>query len=150
MTDNKKTYKEMLTESGDIAIHPGKSCGVFSGLVLVVDDEPIMQKIAVKVLTEEGYDVLVAEDGEIGIRLFKSFCNHIRLVVLDMVLPKLSGKDVYLEMKKLKPDLKVLLNSGFKEDERVKQVLSLGVRHFIEKPYSFDQLSKAVKQAIEN
>lgn len=150
MTNNTNKYKQKLTELGDISIFPGKSYGAFSGLVLVVDDEPIMQRIAVKVLTDEGYDVLVAEDGEIGIQIFKSFSKQIRLVVLDMVLPKISGKDVYLEMKKLNPDLKVLLNSGFKEDDRVKQVLALGVRHFIEKPYSFDQLSKAVKKAIEN
>lgn len=120
-----------------------------TGLVLVVEDEPIMRKIAVKVLNEAGYEVLIAEDGRKGIELFKKHHNDIKLVLLDMVLPKKSGKDVYIEMKKIKPDVKVLLNSGFRKDKRVKEVFKLGIKHFIEKPYTFDALTKAIQRAIK-
>ena len=117
-------------------------------LVLVVEDEPIMRKIAVKVLKDNGYEVLVAENGQEGVDLFEKHHNDITLVLLDMVLPEKSGKDVYIEMKKIKPDVKVLLNSGFRKDKQVKEVLKLGIKHFIEKPYTFEALAKAVHAAI--
>ena len=120
-----------------------------TGLVLVVEDEPIMRKIAVKVLKEGGYEVLIAENGQEGVELFEKHHNDIQLVLLDMVLPKKSGKDVYIEMKKIKPDVKVLLNSGFRKDKRVKEVFKLGIKHFIEKPYTFDALAKAIQRAIK-
>ncbi|MCU0286759.1 MAG: response regulator [Acidobacteria bacterium] len=120
------------------------------GLVLVVEDEPIMRKIAMKVLIDEGYDVLTAENGEEGIELFKQHYENINLVLLDMVLPGQSGKDVYIEMKKINPGVKVLLNSGYKHDKRLTEAFELGVKHFIEKPYSLDELSTAIRKAIEN
>lgn len=120
------------------------------GLVLVIDDEPIMQKICVRVLNDAGFNVIVAEDGEQGLHVFSLFHEQILLVVLDMVLPKKSGKDVFIAMKKINTALRVLLNSGFKEDERVREVMKLGVKHFIEKPYSFAQLEEAVEKALRD
>lgn len=117
-------------------------------LVLVVEDEPIMRKVAVKVLKDAGHEVLIAENGEEGVELFEKHHNDIKLVLLDMVLPKKSGKDVYIEMKKIKSDVKVLLNSGFRKDKRVEEILQLGIKHFIEKPYTFDALAKAIHAAI--
>ena len=119
-------------------------------LVLVVEDEPIMRKIAVKVLKNAGYEVITAEDGSKGIELFKKHQDDIILVLLDMVLPKMQGKDVFIEMSKIKPDVNVLLNSGFSKDKQVVELLNLGVKHFIEKPYSLENLTKAINNAINN
>lgn len=118
------------------------------GLVLVVEDEPIMRKIAIRVLTSEGYEVLTAENGRQGIELYNLHYNEIKLVLLDMVLPDYSGKDVYIEMKKINPDVKVLLNSGFSHDRRLAEAFELGIKHFIEKPYTMEKLSCAVHKAI--
>ncbi|HLP48013.1 MAG TPA: response regulator [Candidatus Deferrimicrobium sp.] len=120
------------------------------GLVLVVEDEPIMRKIAKKVLVDEGYDVLTAENGERGIAQFRLHYNHIVLVLLDMVLPDQSGKDVYIEMKKINPLVKVLLNSGYRHDRRLAEAFELGIKHFIEKPYTLEKLSTAIHRAIES
>jgi len=120
------------------------------GLVLVVEDEPIMRKIAGKVLKDDGYEVLTAENGRQGIELFKAHYKHIELVLLDMVLPGPSGNEVYLEMKKIDPGVKVLLNSGFKNDRRLTEAFKLGIKHFIEKPYTLEKLSKAIRKAIED
>jgi DNA-binding NtrC family response regulator len=119
------------------------------GLVLVVDDEAIMRKIAVKVLDDAGFDVITAEDGEQGMELFREHHNKIQLVLLDMVLPKKLGRDVYLEMRDIKPDVNVLLNSGFEVDDAVEELLKLGVKHFIEKPYTFQALSSAIDKALD-
>ncbi|MCP4150061.1 MAG: AAA family ATPase [bacterium] len=118
------------------------------GLILVIDDEPIMRKIAVKVLEDSGYEVIAAEDGEVGLETYKKHYKRVRLVLLDMLMPKMSGKETYIEMKKINPDIVVLLTSGFRDDERVDEVLSLGVSDFIEKPYTFAQLSKAVDKIL--
>lgn len=120
-----------------------------NGLVLVVEDEPIMRKIAVKVLDNAGYDVITAEDGYEGINLFKKHHKKIKLVLLDMVLPKKPGKDVYLEIKNINPNVKVLLNTGFSKDKQVAELFQMGVKHFIEKPYSLEELAKAINKAIK-
>lgn len=59
-------------------------------------------------------------------------------------MPKKSGKEAYLEMKQIDPKLKVLLASGFRQDERVEAVLKLGVQGFVQKPYSLDTLSRSI------
>lgn len=121
-----------------------------NGLVLVVEDEPIMRKIAVKVLTNAGYDIITAEDGCAGVELFKKHHKEIVLVLLDMVLPKKPGKDVYIEIININPNVNVLLNTGFAKDKQVKELFQLGVKHFIEKPYSLDELSKAIHNAVND
>ena len=118
------------------------------GLVLVVDDEPIMRKIALNVLGNSGYDVITAENGEEAIKRFKQRQKDIKLVVLDLLMPDKSGKETYRELKQIQPDVKVLLMSGTKEDERVEELLKIGVKGFIEKPYTFPQLSLTVYDMI--
>jgi DNA-binding NtrC family response regulator len=119
-------------------------------LVLVIEDEPIMRKIAVKVLKNAGYEVITAEDGRKGIALFKKYQDDIILVLLDMVLPKMQGKDVFIEVSKIKPGVNVLLNTGFSKDKQVDELFNLGVKHFIEKPYSLENLTKAINKAIND
>jgi CheY-like chemotaxis protein len=121
-----------------------------SGLILVVDDEEIIRQTAQAILEECGYTVVLAHNGEEGVQVFKARHHEIKAVLLDMVMPKKSGKEAYLEMRAIDPDLKVLLSSGFKQDERVESVLDLGVRGFIQKPYSLDTLSRAIFAVIDN
>jgi PAS domain S-box-containing protein len=114
------------------------------GLILVVDDEENLRHLAKAILEECGFDVILAENGEEGVMIFKERHGEIRAVVLDMLMPKKSGKEAYLEMKQIDPKLKVLLASGFRQDERVEAVLKLGVQGFVQKPYSLDTLSRSI------
>ncbi len=118
------------------------------GLVLVVDDEPIMRKIAVNVLKNCGYDVIAAENGFIALEIFEKHHHDIKLVLLDLLMPKKSGKETYLEMRQIQPDVNVLLVSGAKRDTRIKELLKLGVRGYLEKPYTFFHLSRLVHKLI--
>jgi PAS domain S-box-containing protein len=120
-----------------------------SGLILVVEDEPIMRGVALKILKSSGYDVIMAQDGAEAIPLFKKHHQEIRLVLLDMLMPKKSGKEAYIEMRKINPDLKVLLNSGFRRDEMIEEVMKLGVSDFLEKPYTKMQLLRAVHNILQ-
>jgi two-component system, cell cycle sensor histidine kinase and response regulator CckA len=118
------------------------------GLVLVVDDEPIMRKIAVKVLKSSGYDVIAAENGFKALEIFEKHHTNIKLVLLDLLMPKKSGKETYIEMRQIQPDVNVLLVSGAKRDTRIKELLKMGVNGYIEKPYTFFRLSRVVHKLI--
>ncbi|MGM0419170.1 MAG: response regulator [Thermodesulfobacteriota bacterium] len=117
-----------------------------SGLVLVVDDEEIMRDLASDILKRCGFEVITAENGKKGLELYKENKNSIKFVLLDMVMPELSGKETFNALKNINPDVKVIICSGFKEDDRVKDVMSSGAHSFIKKPYSLVKLSEAVKQ----
>jgi two-component system, cell cycle sensor histidine kinase and response regulator CckA len=118
------------------------------GLVLVVDDEPIIRKIATNILVNSGYDVIDAEDGPQALERLKEHGEKICLVLLDLLLPGLSGKEIYLQMKQIQPEIKVVLVSGTKKDSRISELLEMGVLRYVEKPYTFAYLSHVVHDAI--
>ncbi len=105
---------------------------------------------AKEILSTCGYSVVLATDGQEGLDIFRQRHREIAVVLLDMLMPKMSGKETYLEMKKIDSNLKVLFSSGFKQDERVEEVLRLGVQGFIQKPYTLHVLSKAVHTVIDS
>jgi PAS domain S-box-containing protein len=119
-----------------------------SGLILIVDDEQHLRNTSKEILTSCGYEVITADDGLKGVEVFKERHQEITAVLLDMAMPVMSGKDAYVEMKKIDPNLKVLLSSGFKQDKRVKAVLKLGVSGFLQKPFSMLDLSKKMAEII--
>jgi len=114
------------------------------GLILVIDDEDIIRDISRAILTENNYDVLLAHDGVSGIEIYKEKHDEISAVLLDMSMPGMSGLDVYLELIKIKPEVKVLLSSGFRQDSRVTRTLEAGADEFISKPYGTKKLLKAM------
>jgi len=127
---------------------PEAGIPIGSGLILVVDDEAIMRKTAKNILEKLGYQVIVAEDGDEGVKAFAERSSEIKAVLLDMSMPKLSGKDAYVEMKKFEPGIKALLVSGFKKDERIQAALDLGINGFVQKPYTMQVLAQEVKKLV--
>ncbi len=120
-----------------------------NGLVLIIDDEKTMRNIAAEILKTCGYDVLLAENGLEGVRLFKKYHESIKAVLLDMVMPKISGKEAFIKMKAIDPDVKVILTSGFRQDDRVQKVLELGVEMFVQKPYTLEKLANAIDDVLK-
>lgn len=84
---------------------------------------------------ELGYAVITAEDGQDGVEKYKANQAEIDLVVLDMIMPKMDGKDCYYAIRKLNPTVKVVLSSGFTRNRSVSTLLDDGVAGFIKKPY---------------
>jgi CheY-like chemotaxis protein len=119
------------------------------GLILIVDDESVVRLIARDILTECGYDVLMAEDGRRGIELFRENQDLISAVLLDMAMPGMSGDEVLIELRKIQTDVKVLLTSGFRQDSRMEKALSLGNAVFIQKPYSIYEMSRKIKEITD-
>ncbi|MCG8571447.1 MAG: response regulator [Spirochaetes bacterium] len=141
----KSESQESLTEKSqkdEKEIYKGE------GTILVVDDEPPMRIIAKNILEECGYTVLLANNGQEGIDIYKKNMDKIKGVILDLIMPIKSGRDAFIEIKKMNPNAKVILVSGFKQDQRVTELKELGIDDFIQKPFTINKLSKAVYHMI--
>lgn len=112
-----------------------------SGKILVIDDEELILEVSVMMVQELGYSVMDANSGKDAIKIFKKHKDEIDIVILDMVMPDLSGEEVYDLLKEIKPDVKVLLASGYTFDKRAKTLIEQGCSGFIKKPYSIEELS---------
>ncbi|MCG8572348.1 MAG: response regulator [Spirochaetes bacterium] len=138
------TLSEEQVENQQFTIAKG------SGTILIVDDEEIVLKLAKNILKECGYTVLTAGNGEEGMEIFEKEYQHINAVLLDMAMPKMSGKEVYLKMKSIKPEIKALLASGYRQDSRIDEALQSGIDDFIQKPYTLVDLSHKIKRILTN
>lgn len=118
------------------------------GKILVIDDEEIIRMATTAMLEECGYEVITASSGNEGIELFGQFSDTIKLVILDMAMPGKTGKETYIDLKNIKPDVKVLLASGYEQDEHVNELLGLGVNGFIQKPFALAEISRKVSETI--
>lgn len=119
-----------------------------SGVILVIDDESFIRETTKKMLEKCGYTVYLAGDGEEGIEIYKEKRQEINLVLLDMSMPKISGKETYEEIKKINPNTKVIITSGYKLDNITSDTIKLDKTFFLQKPYSMVELSKKVKELI--
>ncbi len=120
-----------------------------NGGVLLVDDEQILRDLGRDLLEDLGYTVYLAEDGAEALEVFASNREDISLVMMDMVMPKMGGREAFLRMRELAPELKVLFCSGFHQEGTEKELLQLGASGFIQKPYNRSELSRAVAEALE-
>jgi two-component system cell cycle sensor histidine kinase/response regulator CckA len=117
------------------------------GLVLVVDDEAAVRKAASGMLEQAGFTVTTAANGKEAVALFEQDKERIVLVVLDLTMPELDGSACFRALRSLKPDVKVLLTSGYDEQDAV-HAFSGGLAGFLQKPFTFDELLAKVRAAL--
>jgi two-component system, cell cycle sensor histidine kinase and response regulator CckA len=117
--------------------------------VLVVEDERIMLRLLERFLSREGYQVLLAADGEQAI---DGYCRHkteIDVVLLDVGLPKVGGVDVLRRMKKENPDVRVVVASGYLDARTKAEMYRAGVKAFVDKPYLLPEMLETLRSATE-
>ncbi|MHB9133009.1 MAG: hybrid sensor histidine kinase/response regulator [Armatimonadota bacterium] len=119
-----------------------------SGTILFVDDERSLRELGDQVLSELGYTVLLATNGEEALAIYRKHRATIDLVVLDVVMPKMSGPDTFYALRTLNPSVKVVLSSGFTRDTNIDDMLSEGIISFLQKPYDLPTLSETIADAI--
>ncbi len=117
-----------------------------SGLILVVDDDHMVRRIVAGSLATLGYKTIEAGSGGEAVALYRAHHDEIRAVVLDMVMPDMPGRATYLALRAVDPDVAVLLMSGHTLNEQVQEILDLGVRLFVSKPYSIAVLAAAMAE----
>ncbi|MFN0158430.1 MAG: PAS domain S-box protein [Bacteroidota bacterium] len=117
--------------------------------ILVIEDEEILRSLIVDMLKKAGYLVLEARDGEEGVAVYTARKDEIDLVVSDMGLPKLSGEQVFRQLRKINPSVKVLFSTGFIREEKKKELLDAGAIDFIHKPYKIAEMLNGMRQALD-
>lgn len=115
------------------------------GIILLVDDESMLRQVADKMLTHLGYQVLQAADGAQALEIYRDKGHLIDLVILDLVMPGLSGQQTYEHLKALNPAIKVLFSSGYGEAEMAEGTDA----GFIPKPYTLETLSQKVAAILQ-
>jgi two-component system cell cycle sensor histidine kinase/response regulator CckA len=117
--------------------------------ILVVEDEEALCDLVRALLESKGYRVLTAVDGEGAIKLYRAHSEDIALVLSDMGLPRLSGEDVFLQMKAINPDLKIILVSGYLEPEVKARLIKSGAKGFVQKPYVPLEVLERIRETLD-
>jgi CheY-like chemotaxis protein len=118
-------------------------------VVLVVDDEEVVRNLARVALERHGYTVITAENGQEALEIFQEQRDRISLVLLDLTMPVMGGEETLAGLKKLRPDVPVLLSSGYSEWEAMRLFSAKGLTGFIQKPYPPARLVEALRNVLE-
>ncbi len=116
--------------------------------ILLVDDEEDTIQVEELMLKELGYSVLPAMSGQEALQLYEE--NKPDLVALDMIMPEMNGKDTYERLKRMNPEVKVLLVSGYSLNKQIEELMEKGCNGFIQKPFDIVQLSHKIREVLEN
>ena len=139
---------ETAKEKADTGEQPVDSR--ISGTILVVDDEESIRALAKLVLEKSGVKVLTAEDGRKGVEIFRKHQDEISVVVLDMTMPHMGGEETFNEIKKIRKDVRVILSSGYDEQQVTSGFVGKGLAGFIQKPYRPSELIEKLRQLFKD
>ncbi|MBF0399124.1 MAG: response regulator, partial [Desulfobacterales bacterium] len=114
--------------------------------VLIIDDEKMVLDVMPKMLNKLGYKTLTAQNGKDAIDIYENNIKKIDIVILDIIMPEISGAEVFKHLKEIDPNVKVLLCSGYSIEDVAPQLLQEGCKGFIKKPFNMIQLSHKLKE----
>jgi PAS domain S-box-containing protein len=117
--------------------------------VLLVDDEAMILDVGERMLGKLGYKVFTARDGREAIAVFRKYPDKFDAIILDMIMPKMGGGETFDRIKKMKPDIKVLLSSGYSINGQASEILNRGCNGFIQKPFNLQNLSQNLRSILE-
>jgi CheY-like chemotaxis protein len=118
------------------------------GTVLLVDDEQMIREAAGAALESLGLTVLTAVDGADAVEVFTAQKETIDLVLMDLTMPRMDGREAFQRLRRIQPDLPVILSSGYNEQESIQPFLGRGLAGFLQKPYTLLALERAVQEAL--
>ncbi len=118
--------------------------------ILLVDDEDMIWDVLSDMLQDLGYQVLLAGDGAEAVEIYRSNPGVVDLVMLDMLMPNMGGRETFFLLKELDPDVKVLATSGYVSQEEIQDVMDAGAAGFLRKPYHISDLAKKIKEILGN
>jgi CheY-like chemotaxis protein len=119
------------------------------GTILVVDDEDGVRAVAADLLRSMGFDVVTANDGLEALDRFRESPVPIRAVLMDLTMPHMDGVESFRELKRMDPGCRVVLTSGYNEQEAIQDFLGKGLAAFVQKPFIRGDLLRAMRQALE-
>jgi signal transduction histidine kinase/CheY-like chemotaxis protein len=117
--------------------------------ILLVDDEGFVRDVARQILTEFGYTVIVANDGESALQLYEQERGRVDLVILDLIMPGIGGRKCLEKLLKINPKAKIVVASGFSNIEPIKETVEAGAKGFIGKPYEMKGFLNVVREVLD-
>ncbi len=121
-----------------------------TGTILLVDDEKMILDVGRELLQELGYTVLPAGSGQEAIEIFQKDPDKIDMIIMDMIMPGMSGSETFDRLKEINPDVKILLSSGYSVDGQATNILQRGCDGFIQKPFNMNQLAERILKIMPN
>jgi PAS domain S-box-containing protein len=145
-----KIYLPVIsTEVEDVADSLAEIPAFGTETILVVDDEDFIRDLGQRILTRSGYTVLTATSGEEALEVYSHQQDKISLIILDLIMPGMGGKECLGKLRKVNPEAKVLIASGYAADEATKGSVGLGAKGFVAKPFRHTELLKQVRKTLD-
>ena len=120
-----------------------------SETILIVDDQETIWDFLIEALQMLGYSVLLAENGADAVEIYEANPGAVDLVLMDMIMPKLGGSQAFARIREIDPQAKILLSSGFVNEEDIQHLLNQGACGFLAKPHRLPVVVKAVREALD-
>jgi len=118
------------------------------GTILVVDDEPLVLRMTARAVKSLGYEVITAPDGEAAVAALKQARGRVDGVILDMIMSGMSGRQTFIALRALQPEIRVVLMTGYALNNEAQEILDLGVQGFLSKPFDPLSLSLALRRIV--
>jgi CheY-like chemotaxis protein len=120
-----------------------------SGGVLIVDNEDLVLSVAAEMIEKMGYQVFKAGSGGEALEILKRKKNQIDLVILDMIMPDMSGSQTFDQLMALAPSIRVILSTGYSLDGHAAEIMERGCRGVLQKPFTFQTLALKIKEVLQ-
>jgi CheY-like chemotaxis protein len=133
---------------GELGAVPGETWSG-NGLILLVDDEATVRTVARRMLERIGFRVALAGDGRAALRVLEARAEEVTAVLLDMMMPEMSGEEAFREIRRRYPSLPVILSSGYNEQEATSRFVGRGLAGFIQKPYRLEELRETLRGVLD-
>jgi CheY-like chemotaxis protein/two-component sensor histidine kinase len=151
--DKGTTFKVYIPSIGEAGVENGDAVEISikggDETILIVEDDEDMRKIVSEILQSLGYNIIIASNGEEGLEIFTERHDEIDFVILDVVMPKLGGREVYEGIKKIKPDVACLFVTGYSlNGSHTDFILEEGIE-VLQKPYSFEDIAVKIRGALD-
>jgi len=147
------TFRIFLPASDKDPAAAGKRSNIVYGnkeRILLIDDEELVLDVGTELLGLLNYEAIPKNSGKDALELFKSDYANIDLVILDMIMPKMSGSQVFKQLIAIKPDVLVLFSSGYSINDQGSLLLNRGEHGFIQKPFNIEQLSIKIREVLQS
>ena len=118
--------------------------------ILIIDDEQMIREMSSDMLSTIGYNVLVSDNGNDGLKIFEDNSDKIDLVLLDLLMPEMNGITCFKKLTEIKSDVKVIISSGIADLTKRKELEELGVAGYLEKPFSLKTIAEYLKKILVN
>jgi PAS domain S-box-containing protein len=119
-----------------------------TGTILIVDDEPMLRELGNDLLRSLGYQTTACKDGQEAVEYYQGHWQEIDLVILDMIMPRMNGRDAFKAMHQINPEVRAILSSGYSINGKAQEILDDGVMAFVGKPFKRQELAATIAQIM--